>query len=313
MGHCQPVIGRAAKVESAVLHVVFNPVAGRGRARAALDELVRQLEAAGAEHALHVTTGPGHAVELAAATPAGATVVAVGGDGTVHEVVTGLVRAEGGRAVTSRCLGVVPVGSGDDFAHALGLRRGDVPAAVRTLLAGARERVDLGMVNGAPFANAFSTGFDADVASRLDDAPGFLKGLAAYLYALVISLGSARSVPAKVVLDGIDAGVGTALLVAAQNGPRTGGSFRYAPDAVPDDGLLDVVVARDLGLLGTLSVLPRVMMGTHLTHPKIELRRARRVEIEWVQPRRAHADGESAGRSERFVVELLPGALTVIR
>lgn len=296
-----------------MLHVVFNPVAGRGRARAALEELVRLLEDAGADHSLHVTTDAGHATELAAGTPAGATVVAVGGDGTVHEVVAGLLRAEGGRSVTSRALGVVPVGSGDDFAYALGLRRGDVAAAVRTLLGGHRVRVDLGLVNGIPFANAFSTGFDADVASRLDAAPNFLKGLAAYLYALVISLGSARSMTARVALDGVDAAVGTALLVAAQNGPRTGGSFRYAPAAAPDDGMLDVVVARDLGLLGTLSVLPRVMLGTHLGHPKIELRRARRVEIEWVRPRRAHADGESAGSSKRFVVELLPGALTVIR
>lgn len=300
------------KVESSVLHVVFNPVAGRGRAQAALDELVRLLDASGVEHVLHVTTGPGNATEVAAGTPPGATVVAVGGDGTVHEVVTGIVRAEEGAAATSRALAVVPVGSGDDFAHALGLERGDVEGAVATLIRGRRRQVDLGMVNGSPFVNAFSSGFDADVARRLDDAPRFLKGLAAYLYALTISLGSARSVRVRVVLDGIEAPVESALLVAVQNGRRTGGSFPYAPGALLDDGQLDVVIARDLGLLGTIAVLPRVMLGTHLSHPKVALHRVRRAAIEWDRVRNGHADGESAGASQRFDVEVLEGGLTVI-
>lgn len=295
-----------------MLQVVFNPVAGRGRASDALDELVRLLEAASVDHVLHITTGPGHASELAAGTPEGATVVAVGGDGTVHEVVVGLLRAEGGAAVTSRALAVVPLGSGDDFAHALGMKRGDVAGAVANLLRGRRRQVDLGKVNGAPFVNAFSTGFDADVAGRVERAPKVLKGLAAYLWALGISLGSARSRPVRVSLDGAVAHDGTALLVAAQNGPRTGGSFVYAPGAQPDDGLIDVLVAKDLGLFGTLGVLPRVMFGTHLKHPKVELHHARHVEIVWEEARSGHADGENAGSSQRFVAELVPGGLSVI-
>lgn len=295
-----------------MLHVVFNPVAGRGRAHAALDELARLLDAAALEHVLHVTTGPGHATELAADTPSGTTIVAVGGDGTVHEVVTGMLSVEEGVHPTSRVLAVVPVGSGDDFAHALGLKRGDVAGAVATLLQGRRRTVDVGLVNGSPFVNAFSTGFDADVAHRLDDVPRFLKGLAAYLYALTISLGSARSVGVSVKLDGIPARVGNALLVAVQNGPRTGGSFTYAPDAKPDDGHLDVVVARDLDLFGTLSLLPRVMLGTHLSHPKVSWHRVKSVEIEWTRVRNGHVDGESAGSSHRFQVEIRAGRLTVL-
>lgn len=295
-----------------MLHVVFNPVAGRGRAQAALDELARLLDAAAVPHVLHVTTGPGHATQLAAETPQGATLVAVGGDGTVHEVVTGMLTSEDGAGPSSRVLGVVPVGSGDDFAHALGLRRGDVAGAVATLLRGRTRTVDVGLVNGSPFVNAFSTGFDADVAHRLDDAPRILKGLAAYLYALTISLGSARSVGVRVSLDGVQTRVGTALLVAVQNGPRTGGSFRYAPDAKPDDGHLDVVIARDLGLFGTLSVLPRVLLGTHLSHPKVSWHRVKSVEIEWTRVRNGHVDGESAGSSQRFDVRVVPARLTVL-
>ncbi len=291
---------------------MFNPAAGRGRARTALDDLVRLLDAAGIEHALHVTTGPGHATELAAATPVGATIVAVGGDGTVHEVVAGLLRAEGGRAVTCRSLAVVPVGSGDDFAHSLGLARGDVAAAVARLAAGSLRRVDLAYVNGAPFVNAFGTGFDADVAHRLTSAPQFLKGPAAYLYAVLTSLGRAR--PAGVVVTVDDAVIyrGRSLLVAAQNGPRTGGSFRFSPAASNDDGLLDVVVAGDLSLGGTLALLPRVMRGTHLSHPLVSVHRGRRLTVAWEADRYGHADGESAGRGRSYAVELEPGGLTVV-
>jgi len=294
-----------------VHHVVFNPVAGRGKARASLDDLVRRLDQAGVGHSLHVTTGPGHATELAASSPPGATVVAVGGDGTVHEVVAGLLRAEGGRRVTSRALGVVPVGSGDDFAFALGLSRGDVTGAVARLAAGTRRRVDLAFVNGAPCANAFGTGFDAEVAHRLTLAPRFLKGAAAYLFAVLISLHRVRPVGVEVTLDGERVYAGRSLLVAAQNGPRTGGSYLYSPEAQVDDGLLDVVIAGDLDLAGTLAVLPRVMKGTHLTHPQVYLHRGRSLSVAWSAPRYGHADGESAGRERRFDVELEPGGLTV--
>lgn len=293
-------------------HVVFNPVAGRGRARAGLEGLVRLLEASGVEHLLHVTTGPGHAAELAAATAPTDVVVAVGGDGTVHEVVAGLLRAEGGRRVRSRALALVPLGSGDDFGHALGLPRGDVAAAVARIARGARRQVDLAFVNDAPFVNAFGTGFDAHVAHRLADAPAFLKGPAAYLYALLVSLGAARPAPVEVTLDGEVVFRGRSLLVAAQNGPRTGGSFLFAPDARVDDGLLDVVLAGDVGLAGTLALLPRVMRGRHLSHPLVRLHRGRRLAVSWSAPRYGHADGESAGEELSYVVELEPGALTVV-
>ncbi len=299
-------------VESSVHHVVLNPAAGRGAARSALDEVVRRLSEAGIEHELLVTTGPGHATELAAATPRGATVVAVGGDGTVHEVVAGLLRAEGGRRVTSRTLAVVPLGSGDDFAYALGFPRGDVAAAVARLAGAERRQVDLAFVNGAPCVNAFGTGFDADVAHRLTKAPRVLKGMAAYLYAVAISLGRARPAEAEVKVDGEVAYRGRSLLIGAQNGPRTGGSFMYSPEARNDDGLLDVVIAGDLDLARTLALLPQVMRGTHLGHPRVTLLRGQRLSVAWEIARYGHADGEGAGHRRDFEVDLEPGGLAVV-
>src|SRR5690606_37335380 len=174
-GACQARLQSGATV----LYLIYNPVAGRGRAPAALAHATRLLDAAHADYVIHQTDGPGHATELAMAAPPGATIVAVGGDGTVHQVVKGLVVA----GSPGHVLGVLPVGSGDDFAFALGLDRHDMAGAVARLLAHETARIDLPTVNGEPFVNALGVGFDAEVAHRLSSAPSFLKGLAAYLYA----------------------------------------------------------------------------------------------------------------------------------
>lgn len=292
-----------------MLHLIYNPVAGRGRAPAALAEAVALLDAARAAYEVLTTEGPGHATELAASTPAGATVVAVGGDGTIHQVVKGLLA--GGLA--GRVLGVLPVGSGDDFAFALGLDRHDVRGSVARLLANQSSRIDLPFVNGEPFVNAVGVGFDAEVAHRLDQAPGFLKGMAAYLYAVMVSLGKLQTVPVTVSVDDVEVFSGKSLLVAGQNGPRTGGSFLFAPAARVDDGKLDLILATDVGIFGTLVLLPKVMKGRHLADPSVRSFSGSSLRLEWDEPRYAHADGEPLGLGTSFTVSLQPGALQVLR
>lgn len=304
------------QLESAsVLQLIYNPTAGRGRAPASLRTVLRLLDQAGATYELQTSTGPGHATELAAATPPSALVVAVGGDGTVHEVVRGLVLAESGSRLPiaeRRTLGVLPIGSGDDFAFAIGLRRNDLTAAVARLLDPRPQAIDLGWVNGKPFVNALGIGFDAEVADRLERAPAFLKGLAAYLYAVLISLGRSRPTPVRVLADGLEVYNGRSLLVAAQNGPRTGGSFLFAPAARNDDGLLDVVVAGDISLAGTLALLPRVMRGAHLGHPQVEMVSCRSLTLEWSDPRHAHTEGEPLGAHKNYEVSVEPAGLMVL-
>lgn len=317
----------AGRLESAsVLHLVYNPTAGRGRAPAALERALRLLDVAGAEYRLHTSEAPGHATELAAATPPGSVVVAVGGDGTVHEVVRGLVlsgpwRRSDGLVPTDpeplpreerKTLGVIPVGSGDDFAFSIGLDRRDTAAAVARLLAATPRAVDLGWVNGEPFVNSLGVGFDAEVAHRLRLAPSFLKGLAAYLYATMVTLGRSRPASVRAWVDGSEAYSGRSLLVAAQNGPRTGGSFLFAPEARNDDGVLEFVIAGDITVPGTLALLPRVMRGTHLAHPRVTLAEGRALRLEWSEPHYAHTEGEPLPPSACFAVHLEPGGLTVL-
>ena len=292
-----------------MLHLIVNPTAGRGRALPYLDGIVRTLEAAGAHVVVHTTTGADAARALVATVPAEATAVAVGGDGTVHAVMRACLEHD-------RRLAVLPFGSGDDFAHALGLARTRPDDAVRVLLEGRERRVDVGTVNGEPFVNAFGTGFDADVARRILAAPPSFRGLGRYLYGVAGALREFRLADVTVEMTTLDGALerfaGPALLVAVQNGPRTGGSFRFAPDARPDDGVLDVVVAGAFGRAGTLAILPRVMRGRHLGHPKVHRFAATAIEVRWSAPVAGHAEGEPVALADAYSVRLKPGALRVI-
>lgn len=287
-----------------VTHLVYNPIAGRGRARRSLARVRRHFEAQGRPLQVHATEARGHATRIAAALPDGATVLVLGGDGTVHEVARAVVGS-------ARTLGVLPSGSGDDFGHALGLERGDLDAALRVVDRGRVRRVDTATANGVRFVNAAGVGFDADVAARVRSAPAPLRDRSAYLYAVVATLARLRDVAVEVVVDGRVAFRGPSLLVSTQNGPRTGGSFLFAPDARIDDGLLDVLVAGDFGRLGTLRILPRVMRGTHLGHPKVLHLRGREVELRWAEPRPAHLEGEPQPACRRWRMRLEPRSLRV--
>jgi YegS/Rv2252/BmrU family lipid kinase len=288
-----------------VLHLIYNPVAGRGRAAAALVQTRAFLDARSVPHRVLTTEAPGHASQLALATPEDATVVAVGGDGTAHEVAKGCI---GG----GRTLGVLPVGSGDDFAFALGMRRGDLAGALERLVAGEARFVDTGRVNGEPFVNAAGVGFDADVATRVAAAPRRLRGLATYLWAVMTALGALDAAPVEVRVDGIRVYAGRSLLVSTQLGPRTGGSFLFAPDASLSDGLFEVVVAGGLGRVGTLRLLPRVMRGAHLGHPAVHLFRGRSVELRWERAQPGHVEGEPLAAGRTFRLDLVPASLRVL-
>lgn len=292
-----------------VLKLIYNPLAGRGRAPAAIAQVTAALAASGAEFETIVTQAPGHATDIAAASAPGTTLVAVGGDGTVHEVVAGMWRA----GLAERTLGVIPVGSGDDFAHANGIDRRDIGSAVTRVLKGTEVKVDLPVVNGTPYVNSLGVGFDAEVGARFARAPRFLKGLAGYLYATFASLSRLDTCNVEVEADGRVVYDGTALLVATQNGPRTGGSFLFAPDAVVDDGWLDVVIAGDFNVGSTMALLPRVMKGTHIGHPKVTLLRCQELRQRWERPRHAHMEGEPLPLGTEFHVKLMPAALNVLR
>jgi diacylglycerol kinase (ATP) len=287
--------------------VLANPAAGHGRVRRLGAEAVRLLESAGLKVETIVSRGPGHleAVAAAEAQRGRARLVAIGGDGTLSEVARGLLASGEAPAV----LGIVPLGTGNDFIKTMGLPR-HWRAACRQLAAGCRPRqVDAGRVNGRWFVNGVGYGFDAAIAR----ATGLFKWLPG-------PLGYGAG-----MLEALRAGVRPAMchirwaggedrraitLIAACNGQYAGGLFHLAPRAAADDGQLDLVWADALGRLQVLRHAPSVIRGRHEGLPITHLARSPWVEIESDTALPAQADGELFGESlTRLSIELAPGAL----
>jgi YegS/Rv2252/BmrU family lipid kinase len=286
-------------------YLIANPIAGRGRALRVLSQVQRFF----AERRLPVTTlmteAPGHATELAHALPHDATILSLGGDGTLHEIVPACIG-------NGRTVGVLPAGSGDDFAFALGLGRHALARSLEVVSQGRPRLVDVAEVNGIPFVNALGLGFDAEVAHAVFRAPRFLVGLSAYLYAVFLVLSRLETPHVEVIADGRPVYSGPALLVSIQNGPSTGGGFMFAPQARVDDGRLDVLIAKGLTRWGTVRLLPKVMKGRHLSDPRLMMLQAERLSVRWSKPRLGHMEGELLPAESTFEVRIRPAALRVL-
>ncbi|MGE5508811.1 MAG: diacylglycerol/lipid kinase family protein [Chitinophagales bacterium] len=286
--------------------IVVNPAAGRGLAARRWPEVAAELARLGVEFEAHFTTGPGDATQVAqrAAAEGFSAVVSAGGDGTLTEVVNGL-------AGTGLPLGVLPLGSGNDFARTAGLGLDPVLAA-RALAHPARWPIDLGRAEGRWFINVASAGLDAEIARTMAEDLRFLRGTAAYVCATLKCLARLKPAPVVLELDGVAHAL-DAVLVAVANGRFYGGGMMITPEARLDDGFFDVCVLGALGRLEFLEAFPRVFRGSHVTHPKISLYRARSVRLRPAgpEPFLAQADGELIGRlPQEFVVE--PAALTLL-
>lgn len=288
--------------------VILNPVAGRGRVRREWPKMADALRAAGVAFDLVETKAAGEAIGLAerAARDYDA-VLAAGGDGTVHEVVNGLLRAGRGAA-----LGVLPLGSGDDFVKMLPPRD-----AIERIAQPGLKAVDAGRIRAGGveryFANGMDIGFGAHASRNVRRVPRFLTGLGAYLGALALTLVRYPKLEVRLQLDGAEPFAQTTAMTAVMNGRAFGGSFHVCPDALADDGVLDLLIAGGVGRLAILGLVPRIMRGTHGGDPRLKLTRARKVLIESEAPLLVEADGEIVFEdARRLEVEVLPGALRVL-
>jgi YegS/Rv2252/BmrU family lipid kinase len=294
----------------APIPVLVNPAAGGGRSLRAVDPVRAMLAEGGRTPEIVVSTGAGHLAEAAAAASRRGLphVIALGGDGTLSEVASGLL-AEGS---TRTALAPVPVGTGNDFVKAAGVPQ-DWRAACRRILAGGEPRiVDAGRVDGRWFINGVGIGLDAAVAVGADrfkrrfGVLGYLAGFAGTLWR-----GPAGPRTRLCWDEGED--VRPMSLVTVCNGRYVGGLFHIAPEARLDDGLLSLVWAEAVGRIEVLRYVPRVIRGTHLALPIARSASVTRVEIEADAPLPVQADGEiiSFG-STRLSVEIVPGALAVL-
>ncbi|HKE99631.1 MAG TPA: diacylglycerol kinase family protein [Actinomycetes bacterium] len=286
--------------------VVWNPTAGGGRAASLIPGVLERLTRVGVEHSAHASTSLDDArgVVLGAAAEVDA-VVAVGGDGTVGACAAAL--AEAGPAARA-ALGVVPAGSGNDLAAALGLPRHRPLVAASMLPTLPRRPVDLARVGAHRYLCVAGAGLDSQVnrlANRLR-LPGGLR----YVAALLVELARARPARFRLELDGRVLQQ-RAWFVAVANGPSYGGGMRIAPAARLDDGLLDVVVVGALPKLAFVRTFPRVFSGRHVGHPAVAVHRAAAVTVQADRPVPVYADGEPAGELPARI-EVVPNALQVL-
>jgi diacylglycerol kinase (ATP) len=287
--------------------LLVNPVAGRGRGARAAAVAVDTLRAEG--QSVREVTGR-DAVE-AAGLAAGAVdsgpdaVVAVGGDGMVHLV----LQAVAGRGVP---FGVVPAGTGNDFARAIGVPLGRPAAAAgvvaRCLREGTVRAVDLGRSEGTWFGCVAAAGFDARVNDRANRMT-WPRGRARYPVAMLAELGVFRPLPYVIEADG-SRWETTAMLVVVGNARSYGGGMLVTPGARMDDGLLDVLVLSELPTHEFLRIFPRVYRGTHVSHPAVTVLQARRVHLQ-APGITTYVDGEVLGPLPR-TFEAVPGAVQVL-
>jgi YegS/Rv2252/BmrU family lipid kinase len=305
--------------------VVCNPVSGLGRGLERLGVVQRAFDAKGVSYRAETTARQGDAARLAySASRAGCSaVVVIGGDGTLFEVVNGVMGFAGPEAgqhgLSLVAVGLVQAGRGSDFGRSVGVPS-DVEAACARLLEGRTRTVDLGHVSyttfsGKPraryFINAAGMGFDAEVTLRSNAVPRMLGGTVPYLSSLLTTLVTYRNKRLLVSVDKGDARQARANSIIVANGQYFGGGMKIAPDAELSDGLFDVVTLGDLGKIDLVRNVPRVYDGSHITHPKVSVQRASQVEINSPDRLLLQADGEVLGTAPaRFTV--IPGAIRLI-
>lgn len=290
--------------------VIINPSAGGGRAAQSVG-WIRDLLTARPGTRLEMTRRRGDAERLSsnAGRDGHDRIIAVGGDGTIAEVVNGLMA--GGAEVE---LGIVPAGSGNDLARSLGLPRD--PVACWTIGMQRHTRpIDLArVVNGAGasrwLVSAGGIGFDAQVAAAMAERARWQQGRAGYVLTTLSELLRFSNRSVEITVDGGAPLSRHVLFVAIANGANYGGGMRIAPDAQVDDGWLDLCIVGNISRLGALRQMPNLYRGTHTAHPAVELLRARTVHIAGDAKTRVHLDGEPFGELP-LSIELVPARLCV--
>jgi YegS/Rv2252/BmrU family lipid kinase len=294
------------------MRLIVNPIAGRGYASRAERDICKILKGFGVPFDVVRTRGPNEAVTLAeqASLEYCHPVVAVGGDGTVHEVLNGLVRAHdnGGPVGT---LGVIPTGSGNDFEYMLNVPDG-LEGACRKLAEGKTRLIDVGRINDRYFANGVGIGFDATV-NIVSRRHRRLRGLMLYLVSALEALYIHYRAPTVTInYDGTEI-TGKILMVSVANGRRIGGGFMIAPTAEIDDGLLDLCVAREVSRPQILTLIPHVIRGTHVDKPPVTMLQARKIVVTSDDDLPSHVDGEIfTTDAHRLEMEILPRRLRVV-
>jgi diacylglycerol kinase (ATP) len=300
--------------------LILNPMADMGRAWKTANDLRPIAQEFKGELTWSGTVYPTHAIELAkqAGEENYDMVIAMGGDGTVHEVMNGLMQLpENKRPV----LGVVPIGSGNDFAYSIGITQKPDHALAHALKAENTQSVDIGLMTDEHgrteyFDNTLGIGFDAVVTIRSHKLP-IVKGFLMYLTAVIQTIIFNHDPAKMTVQTEAETWVDSLCMLTLCNGPREGGGFMLSPDSKNNDGKMESVAVTKVSRATMFRLVPEFMNGTHMRFKQVRMGDFKKMELTSDRPMYIHADGEiftSFGSNLRKVsFEILPNALKVVR
>jgi len=299
--------------------IILNPTAGHGNGLKALPKIEQLFTQSGVSFDLLRTEHPGHGIELTrqAVKEGYQVIVAAGGDGTVNEVINGLMHSKlEGTAIPP--MGVLCVGRGNDFSGSVGIPT-DLEGGFQALLAGNRRIVDVGRVVGGKypqgryFGNCVGVGFDAITTIEVSKLPrwgGYLSFMAAVLKTVFLYN---KAPLARIEFDG-SVITQRSLLISIMNGRRLGGGFIMAPNSVPDDGAFDLCIAEQMSSFEVIKMIPHFTRGDQATQPTIKTGRSAKISIIAQDgPLPAQTDGEIiCVDGTRLDVEVLPRQIEII-
>ena len=296
--------------------VIANPAAHSGAgekgARFA-EDFLKSFSSATKGFEVIRTKAPEDAIDMAATASGYDTVLALGGDGIIHEVVNGLMAIHGDIRPQ---LGIIPMGSGNDYARTLGMKKNDVQGALAQLVRGVARPCDLGLVNGVHFMETLSFGLDAAIANdtTVKRAEGTTQeGEELFIRSAIKILSEAKEgFEVSAAFDEEDPVDLCSIIFAIQVGPTYGGGFRICPEANPSDGYLDTCYNVKLPQLPKLmTLLGLARMGKHTLSKVVRTRRLRHAELHFETEPPCQVDGEML-RGTDFIVDVVPVALDVI-
>jgi len=295
-----------------VIHIIANPLAGGGRAVPEASSLAREIADAGLACHVHVPADRGETRRVATQVAPTGLVIACGGDGTVHDVLQGLM----GAGIATPSLAIWPVGTGNDIARGLMSLEIDPWALIETLIEDQGRLIDVGAVitdeqdadSVEYFLGVLSCGFDSSVNERANAMPSIV-GKARYLIGVARELPTYRPRWFSIDSDGSDKSM-AAMVLAIGNGPAYGSGMYVCPGAVSDDGLFDITVVTNTPKRTFVSVLPKVYTGRHIEHDSVVSWRAASLRID-APDSVVYADGERIGRLPARV-DLCPSRLRFI-
>lgn len=289
---------------------IVNATAGRGKTGKKINKLITSVNKHKLDFEVELTKAPKHAIQLAkeAIKKGFHNIISVGGDGTLNEVVNGVMLSGKSDEVN---IGIIPEGGGNDFAANFKLSS-NIEKAVDILQKFNTRKIDVGKIEDKYFVNALGIGFDARVA-MISNKLKHLNGLPRYLVAVLKALISLKMVEAEIKIDTCTLN-DPFLLLSIGNGMSTGGGFLLTPEARVDDGLLDICFINKINRKRILSLLPSTIKGKHLKEPEVVLHQSRKIEITTNKPLPIYYDGELPKLKDplHFIIELLPKKLNLI-